>query len=185
MKIKKKELFILQELVNKLEEYNEIQEERKEQSRKEKKTKKYLKKHNASGLKVGDIVKVIGLPMDSQGWTMNWIDEMNDTVFNIYEIIDDCDTSGFRLNTSNDAEFDWCYPYFVLEKVEDENYESEAEVKTEDCMNCDCPCKDLYDEENTKFLVEFLDDADGEVDIDYMTTFLKNHFLSKIAVTEL
>lgn len=179
MKIKKKELVMLQDLVNKIKDYNEIKEKRKKQSREEKKIEEYLKKHKASGLKVGDRVMVLEVPMDVEGWTMDWVGEMDDTIYNSYEIIEDCDTSGFRLNT---GEYEWCYPYFALEKIKDE---TEDETEDEDCMNCDCSFYHLSDKENTKFLVEFLDDDDGVVDSDYMIKVLKNNFLSKISVTEL
>ena len=76
----------------------------------------YLDLHKASGLKVGDKVKVTRKAEDYEnGWGDIWDDEsMDDSVGKVFEITSDAQYGGGFLLNSN-----W-YPYFVLEKVEEE-----------------------------------------------------------------
>ena len=83
----------------------------------------YLSGHRASGLKVGDKVKVVRKSNDKEGgWGDIWAPSMCGFVANEYEIQKDDNDFGFVLN-------DWRFPYFVLEKVK------EKKVTYEDVFN--------------------------------------------------
>jgi len=71
----------------------------------------YIDRHKASGLKVGDKVKVLRTANDQEdGWHNSWTTYMDKAVGNIYKIVDDNGKDGFELNLGNR-----CFPYFVLE----------------------------------------------------------------------
>lgn len=77
----------------------------------------YLEKHKASGLKVGDRVRVLRAAEDEEGgWDNVWAPEMDDWVGTVGEISEDKGDAGFRVDAMGDF---WDFPYFVLEKVED------------------------------------------------------------------
>lgn len=73
----------------------------------------YLEKQGECGLKVGDIVKIIGkAETDEQGWNNSWVDADIGSTGKIVEVCE----YGIRIDFGeNDCDF--CYPYFVLEKV--------------------------------------------------------------------
>ena len=79
-----------------------------------KESNNYLTGHKNSGLKVGDMVKVIKKADDYEaGWGCNWDSIKNNYVGKILKITSDEGVDGFALNNQ------WHFPYFVLEKVEE------------------------------------------------------------------
>lgn len=86
---------------------------------KKKATIKYIEQHKASGLKVGDKVKVLkSCKSYEKGWGNTWAEDMNSYVGKICTIFKDSGESGFKLERDN-GEYGYCFPYFVLEKVEE------------------------------------------------------------------
>ena len=77
----------------------------------------YLQKHKASGLKIGDRVKVIRKAKNhEQGWRSFWSDEMDGFIGKECVIMRDKNAQGFALhNPANPRPF--YFPYFVLEAV--------------------------------------------------------------------
>lgn len=70
----------------------------------------YLKGHEASGIKVGDYVRVTRIPRSwEQGWGDIWAPGM--TPHEHRQVASDGNRLGFQLDDG------WYYPYFVLEKV--------------------------------------------------------------------
>ena len=91
------------------------QEKKKEKSKLTPKSWTYIDSHKASGLKVGDRVKVLRKCKSyKDGWGNTWESEMDSSIGNVYEIVVDKGTFGFRLPLDNDR---YCFPYFVLEKI--------------------------------------------------------------------
>lgn len=77
----------------------------------------YIENHKASGLKVGDKVRIeIPAPDYWGGWDNTWVDEMDDTVGKIGVIVEDNLKTGFMIEIE-DSNTSWEYPYYVLEKV--------------------------------------------------------------------
>lgn len=73
----------------------------------------YLAFHNASGLKVGDTVKVVRIAKDYEmGWGDIWSGYMNDFVDRTYKITGDATWCGWELDNK------WTFPTFVLQKVD-------------------------------------------------------------------
>lgn len=73
--------------------------------------KLYIKYQKASGLKVGDKVKVLRKARDHEnGWTNGWISDMDLMVGNTYVIDHISDWGGVTLK-------EWGFPFFVLEKI--------------------------------------------------------------------
>jgi hypothetical protein len=91
----------------------------------------YIEKHKASGIKVGDKVKVTRIAASSeQGWKNAWVYEMDSMVGEILEVVSDDGSLGFDLrdNETNDS---YQFPHFVLEKVQPaaspcQNHDSEG-----------------------------------------------------------
>jgi hypothetical protein len=114
----------------------------------------YLAGHKACGLKVGDRVKVMrAAEKGEQGWQNTWSvyaggADKNQTIGNVYEIIQDNLVKGFILDFDSNA---WHFPWFILEKVEDA-------IKTSDL---DFGCQ----QENVEILVSRI--------VDYMDSRLK------------
>jgi hypothetical protein len=77
----------------------------------------YLAGHDASGLKVGDRVKVLRKADDYEaGWKASWVDEcMDEMIGEIHTIKADDYWAGFLLESTDKP--GWRFPYFVLEKV--------------------------------------------------------------------
>lgn len=77
----------------------------------------YLAGHEACGLKVGDQVKIIQKAEDKQaGWSNCWNQAMDKYIGTIHTITDDGGIKGFQIK-----QYVTCYfPWFVLEKVEEE-----------------------------------------------------------------
>lgn len=73
----------------------------------------YLIMHKASGLKVGDTVRVIRRVKSHQmGWDVHWNSDMNRSVGKTFRITKDGGWTGFTLG-------EWfTYPWFCLELVE-------------------------------------------------------------------
>ncbi len=80
----------------------------------------YLKLHNASGLKVGDRVRVTRKAESHElGWRNGWVCTMDNMVGKVGVISIDDGVHGFRLRFSGDeSSIPLGYPAFVLEKVE-------------------------------------------------------------------
>lgn len=75
-------------------------------------TDAYLKLHNASGIAVGDTVKVLRKAKDYEmGWDLVWVSGMDLRVGKTYEVADDLGCEGFRLGGGG------VFPFFVLELV--------------------------------------------------------------------
>jgi hypothetical protein len=73
----------------------------------------YLAFHNASGLKVGDSVRVVRKAEDREmGWGDIWSGHMDDCVDRTYKIIGDATSYGWELDNK------WTFPTFVLQKVD-------------------------------------------------------------------
>lgn len=73
----------------------------------------YLAFHNASGLRVGDSVKVVRKAEDYEmGWGDIWSGYMNDFVDRTYKITGDATWYGWELDSK------WSFPTFVLQKVD-------------------------------------------------------------------
>lgn len=78
----------------------------------------YLEEHKKSGLKVGDKVKIIREAEDYEnGWENGWSVEMDVHVGEIGEIVGDHSTLGFDVKFNCDS-VAWCFPYFILKKIE-------------------------------------------------------------------
>jgi len=77
----------------------------------------YLERHKACGLKVGDRVRVTRKAKDNEdGWENPWLIDKDPMVGKTYPITKDDNSCGFELDNIAWAHF----PYFVLEKVEEE-----------------------------------------------------------------
>lgn len=73
----------------------------------------YLAFHNASGLKVGDSVRVVRKAEDREmGWSDIWSGHMDDFVDRTYKITGDAASYGWELDNN------WTFPTFVLQKVD-------------------------------------------------------------------
>lgn len=90
-----------------------------EDSIKEAKIKVYTEYQEASGLKVGDKVKVTRRADSFEnGWTRTWVEQMDDDVGEIYTISSFGDkAAGVMLEDG------WYFPFFVLEKVPNPEWE--------------------------------------------------------------
>lgn len=77
----------------------------------------YLTGHRASGIKVGDYVRVTRVSDDREGgWDNTWNDRMSRFVGKIHEVVSDRGKYGFRL-AERATDDRWDFPYFVLQKV--------------------------------------------------------------------
>lgn len=81
---------------------------------------KYIDHHKASGIEVGDMVKVVRAPKtgDPEGWDNSWVKDMDKAVGKTFEVIFDRGVEGFELKdgaVGGIAKYD--YPSFCLEKV--------------------------------------------------------------------
>ena len=86
----------------------------------------YLSRHKASGLRVGDRVRITRIAgTEEDGWECGWSSAMDCTVGLIGIIEHDSSISGFKVRI--DSGSTWWYPYFVLEKVD-----ADAEITTKD-----------------------------------------------------
>lgn len=85
----------------------------------------YLKGHKASGIKVGDRVKVVRRAADLEGgWVNGWDhDHMDAAIGREFKIERDCGSLGFSIDVGDDW---YDFPYFVLEKVEPEPWKPKA-----------------------------------------------------------
>lgn len=82
------------------------------------KEKSYAERQNECGIKVGDRVKVLRSCEDYEdGWSGSWVSEMNDCVQSVRVVIDIGPNQGLGLDGDDVV---WYYPYFVLEKVTEE-----------------------------------------------------------------
>lgn len=73
----------------------------------------YLRGHRASGLKVGDTVRVMRKARTyEQGWGLGWISEMDGLVGTTQVITVDEDDYGFGIQDGT-----FCLPHFVLKRV--------------------------------------------------------------------
>ena len=74
----------------------------------------YLNLHQASGLKVGDWVKITRAAVSREsGWNALWNNKMDAFIGSIAQITTDLGEHGFKIGGAGE----WNYPYFVLEKV--------------------------------------------------------------------
>jgi len=89
----------------------------------EKEPESYLERHQACGLKVGDRVKVTRKAVYREGGWDRWIPSMSDAVGETAVILLDRGIRGFKLKFDSELSYAAsysAYPYFVLEKVEEE-----------------------------------------------------------------
>jgi hypothetical protein len=78
----------------------------------------YLKGHEASGLKVGDRVRVLRKAEGYEGgWVGSWVEDMDETVGHQFTVHADYAINGFSFIKDG---YEWRFPHFVLEKVEPE-----------------------------------------------------------------
>jgi hypothetical protein len=76
----------------------------------------YLVRHNVSGIKVGDMVRVTRAAMSYEGgWGSRWSSRMSDYVGKKVQVIADRGVQGFRVKFG--AARYAIMPYFVLEEV--------------------------------------------------------------------
>ena len=81
--------------------------------------KSYEKRQAECGLKVCDKVRVLRKAEDYEdGWDENWPEEADTWVGKTGEIIGDCGCLGLKVFLEEENDW-WFFPYFVLEKVED------------------------------------------------------------------
>jgi hypothetical protein len=100
----------------------------------------YLEKHKSCGIKIGDIVRVVRKAEDYEdGWENTWVYFMDDFVGETFLVESDQFNNGFSLVM--DGCFD--FPYFVLEKVGEENI---IQNISSSCPNCNGELKDHYSE---------------------------------------
>ena len=79
----------------------------------------YLSGHNASGLKVGDKVKIIrAYKTNEGGCELSWNGELSEFIGETFEIKQDDNEYGFIFGSGGNFCNFW-FPYFVLEKVEE------------------------------------------------------------------
>jgi len=72
----------------------------------------YLALHRASGIAVGDKVRVVRAATDCEnGWHNNWTESMSESVGTVKKVLEDWDCSGLYLENG------FWYPCFVLEKI--------------------------------------------------------------------
>lgn len=108
----------------------------------------YLKEHKASGLKVGDVVRIVRKAKSYEGnWKNTWPDAMDRYVGRTFEIYADHGLSGFY-----SSEWSYSFPYFVLEKVQDEELFSVSVNTSKGITNY------LITEEEAIDLKEFLEE---------------------------
>lgn len=78
----------------------------------------YIEGHEASGIKVGDTVKVTRISCSYEnGWGDGWAPDMTDFVSEECVVVKDRGVRGFELNLPTGG-VSYGFPYFVLEKVE-------------------------------------------------------------------
>lgn len=81
--------------------------------------KDYSAFHKASGLKVGDIVKVVRKAKgDEMGWLGNWFRDKNAFVGKTGKITRDADQCGWEIDFGLKSSVAYWFPTFVLEKIE-------------------------------------------------------------------
>jgi hypothetical protein len=79
----------------------------------------YIKMQENCGIRVGDKVKVLRKAKDYEnGWSVVWAKEMDEYIGEVGEVTS-IDYSGILINISDE---NWYFPFFVLEKVEEEVY---------------------------------------------------------------
>jgi hypothetical protein len=72
-------------------------------------------------IQVGDVVRVTRKAVTNEnGWDDYWCTFMDLCIGKQYEVIEDLGSHGFVLKGSSmlGGEFDYCFPGFVLEKIE-------------------------------------------------------------------
>ena len=89
----------------------------------------YLAFHNASGLKVGDSVRVVRKAEDREmGWSDIWSGHMDDFVDRTYKITGDAASYGWELDNK------WSFPTFVLQKVDEPTKKEEVKYVPEEIL---------------------------------------------------
>ena len=79
----------------------------------------YLQKHNKSGLKVGDIVRILRKAKNHEnGWNDIWITDMNIYVNRSGIIIRDNEERGFMIDFKDNNKL-YVFPYFILTSRKD------------------------------------------------------------------
>lgn len=80
----------------------------------------YDKGQKASGIEVGDEVKVLR-PAEGHedGWMNSWCDQMDEMVGEVFEVLSKDYGSGFELSGLSKHGRTFCFPYFVLEVIEE------------------------------------------------------------------
>lgn len=97
--------------------------------------KKYVEDQNKCGLKVGDRVKVVRKEESYEGgWRNMWVTSMDNYIGRTFEVLQIAGAHGIGL--CDEGLFN-CFPYFCLEKVEDEDSKQDAITQTQDDENLD------------------------------------------------
>jgi hypothetical protein len=78
----------------------------------------YLKMQENCGIEIGDRVKVLRKAESYEnGWSVVWAKEMDEYIGEVGEVVN-IDSYGILINISDES---WYFPFFVLEKVEEED----------------------------------------------------------------
>lgn len=95
--------------------------------------KSYEERQRECGLKVGDKVKILRKVVSFEdGWDNYWSEGADTWVGKTGVIIGDSKVVGLKVFLEEEDEW-WCFPYFVLEKVEDKETPKHVEpVKQEE-----------------------------------------------------
>jgi hypothetical protein len=95
--------------------------------------KTYKEQQAECGLKVGDFVKILRKAKDGEnGWDSCWPEDADTWVGKTGEIIEDGERGGLKVFLEEENDW-WYFPYFVLEKVEDNETPKHVEpVKQEE-----------------------------------------------------
>jgi hypothetical protein len=98
----------------------------------------YLELHEASGIEIGDTVRVL---RKAENYEMGWNNEWNDDVMNKY-IGRECVVTDDKKNYSDEAGFElnrgYIFPFFVLEKIKDA---SESDIIKFISNECNFSCQ--------------------------------------------
>jgi len=84
----------------------------------EESVKEYVENHKASGLSIGDEVRIVRKAESKEGgWEDVWVKEMDKFIGKVGRIKDDYGGYGFLVELHDEDTRSFTFPYFCLEKV--------------------------------------------------------------------